>query len=96
MRLAGTEYFKMLGEVDKFNKQRGQPAPSDALLGNDGGDPSPGTSGANGGQVASNHHHAHPSAHKPGIERQGQGDSSGTMSGPSLHIRRGGVIDEVA
>jgi len=106
MRLAGTEYFKMLGEVNKFSKQRGQPALSDALLGgnesdpgkgNDAGSPRVEVPGSNSSQTAAHqHHHVHPSSDKPCATEQGQHDSSGTAPAQSLHIRRGGLLDEIA
>jgi hypothetical protein len=102
VRLAGSEYFKVLGVVNKFDKQRGLPALSDPLLDGSGSDPTrgsppPGADGLNGSQAATHQHHrAHPSSDKPGENGQGQHDSSETSPAPSLHIRRGGLLDEVA
>ena len=106
MRIAGSEFFKMLGEVNQFNKQKGQPALSDPLLGGDGSDAAngidggssaPGAPSSNGSQAKAHpHHHAQPSSGKPSDNGQGQGDSSGTSPAPSRHIRRGGRVDEVA
>jgi hypothetical protein len=106
MRLAGSEFFRMLGEVNKFDTQRGQPGLSDPLLGSNGSDPTkgmdggsapPGAPGSNSSPaVAHQHHHAHPSSDKPGDNGQGQQDSSGPSPASSHHIRRGGLLDEVA
>lgn len=109
MRIAGSEYFQTLSVVTRFDQQRGQPVPTDPLLGSDDSDPSAGTSGnvalpptlppgtgSNDGQVTGHHHRAHSSGDKPGSKEQDAAHSPATTSSPSAHIRRGGLIDVVA